>query len=143
MTTATTERGRWYPDMPPMLPGESADKYTNRLAGADRTGRVPYDHHRNRQCSIGWHEECSDRDHSGQCQCPHHEVMRNAERLVAEWNQQHPVGTRVLIPLDPDEPPTVTVGEAFVERPNSWISWPAVMLKGFEHPVELSWVEAA
>ena len=30
---------------------------------------------RNRQCSIGWHEECSDRsgiNHTGECACPCH-----------------------------------------------------------------------
>lgn len=70
------ERARWYPDMPPALPGEDDDAYTDRLTGADRTGRVPYDHRRNRQCSIGWHEECSENGvpaESRRCQCPHHE----------------------------------------------------------------------
>jgi hypothetical protein len=62
---------RRHPEMPPMLPGESVDQYTDRLTGADGTGRVPYDHHRNRQCSIGWHEECS--DPAGEwCKCPCH-----------------------------------------------------------------------
>lgn len=141
--TVTVERGRWYPNMPPRLPGEGRDAYTDRLTGADGTGRVPYDHQRNRQCSIGWHEECSDRDHSGQCQCPHHEVIRNAERLVAEWNERHPVGTAVTIPLDPSEPPTVTTGAAFVGPRTSSATWPMVQLEGFEYPVELSWLEPA
>jgi hypothetical protein len=64
-------RARWFPGMPPMLPGEGTDAYTDRLTGADRTGRVPYDHQRNRQCSIGYHDECS--DPAGEsCQCPCH-----------------------------------------------------------------------
>lgn len=66
-----TATAKWYPKGPPMLPGEDADAYTNRLTGADGTNRRPYDHARNRQCSIGWHEECS--DPSGEsCECPCH-----------------------------------------------------------------------
>ena len=66
--------GRYYPDMPPRLPGETPDQYTDRLTGADRTDRRPYDHRRNRQCSIGWHDECSDRDNPADrtCECPCH-----------------------------------------------------------------------
>jgi hypothetical protein len=142
MTIVETVRGRWYPNMPPALPGETDDQYTNRLTGADRTGRVPYDHARNRQCSIGWHEECSDRDHSGRCGCPHHDEMRLAEQLVADWNERHPAGTRVTLPLAPDEPPTVTTGPAFVDRKSPWVTWPVVALEGFDHPVTLSWLEA-
>jgi hypothetical protein len=57
-------------EMPPLLTGETLDEYTNRLTGADGTGRRPYKH-RNRQCSIGWHGECS--DPSGErCECPCH-----------------------------------------------------------------------
>lgn len=58
--------GRWYPQHPPRLPLESADDYTNRLLA----GGV-YDHRRGRQCSIGWHAECSDPSGLG-CQCPCH-----------------------------------------------------------------------
>jgi hypothetical protein len=63
--------------MPPALPGESDDAYTDRLTGADRTGRVPYDHRRNRQCSIGYHGECSERritdpSITRNCECPCH-----------------------------------------------------------------------
>jgi hypothetical protein len=66
-----TERARWYPEMLPALEGESADAYTDRLTGADKTNRVPYDHKRNRQCSIGYHAECS--DPAGlSCMCPCH-----------------------------------------------------------------------
>lgn len=76
MTTPTIERARWFPEMPPALDGESSDAYTDRLTGADRTGRVPYDHSRNRQCSIGYHDECSERGVRtgvfGDCHCPCH-----------------------------------------------------------------------
>ena len=65
------KRHRYYPKMPPMLLGESLDVYTDRLTGADKTGRVPYDHVRNRQCSIGYHNECSD-PASERCKCPCH-----------------------------------------------------------------------
>lgn len=69
------QRGTHYPDMPPVLPGEDDDAYTNRLTGADRTGRVPYDHSRRRQCSIGWHGECSD-PNGYSCECPCHASNR-------------------------------------------------------------------
>ena len=66
-----TFRAHYYPDMPPPFPGETGDQYTNRLTGADRTDRRPYDHPRNRQCSIGHHDECS--DPAGEsCKCPCH-----------------------------------------------------------------------
>ncbi len=71
----TTVVGPFYPEMPPAIPGETADEYTDRLTGADKTDRRPYDHKRNRQCSIGYHDECSDngRDPSEHtCECPHH-----------------------------------------------------------------------
>lgn len=73
--TETIEKGRWYPEMPPALNGETPEQYTDRLTGADRTDRRPYDHKRNRQCSIGYHDECSDGrygDYTGECECPHH-----------------------------------------------------------------------
>jgi hypothetical protein len=68
MTTAI-DKGRWYPAPAPALDGETDDAYTDRLTGADGTGRSPYDHPRNRQCSIGWHSECSVQG----CECPHHD----------------------------------------------------------------------
>jgi len=34
--SAAVERGRWYPYMPPMLPGEALDTYTDRLTGGAR-----------------------------------------------------------------------------------------------------------
>jgi hypothetical protein len=71
MTATEVERGRWYPAPPPALDGENVNAHTDRLTGAGRTGRSPYDHRRNRQCSIGWHSECT--DPAGEtCQCPHH-----------------------------------------------------------------------
>ncbi|MFB6726750.1 hypothetical protein ACFCV3_41655 [Kribbella sp. NPDC056345] len=66
-----TPRGSWYPEMPPALPGETDDEYTNRLTGADGTDRRPYDHHRGKQCSIGVHEQCSDQT-GDWCGCPCH-----------------------------------------------------------------------
>lgn len=57
-----------------MLEGETPEKYTDRLTGADRTDRRPYDHERNRQCSIGYHDECSDPD-GVNCECPCHTAV--------------------------------------------------------------------
>jgi hypothetical protein len=69
-------KGRHYPEMPPRYVDETMDQYTDRLCGADKTGRVPYDHKRYRQCSIGWHDECSAARNGdigpGGCECPHH-----------------------------------------------------------------------
>lgn len=76
------DRDRWYPSPPPPLDDESDDAYTDRLTGADRTGRVPYDHPRNRQCSIGWHRECS--DPAGlDCKCPCHSDALTSEQAAA------------------------------------------------------------
>lgn len=143
----TAEVGRWYPNQPPMLDGETDDAYTNRLLGIG--GSYPYDHRRGRQCSIGWHVECSNRSNTPNipgvtdvCECPHHEEVRNAARLVAEWNARHPVGTRVTLPAAPDEPPTVTAGPAEVVH-RKGLDWPMVPLAGFDRPVQLSWLEAA
>ena len=71
--------GRFYPDMPPALEGETADQYTNRLTGADKSGNRPYDHRRNRQCSIGYHDECSDPEGES-CGCPCHRTESPAPR---------------------------------------------------------------
>jgi len=64
-------RARYYPYMPPALPGEGDDAYTDRLTGADKTNRVPYDHRRRRECSIGYHGNCSD-PKGEDCKCPCH-----------------------------------------------------------------------
>lgn len=143
MVTDTIERGRWYPNMPPALPGEGADAYTNRLLGADGIRRRPYDHPRHRQCSIGWHEECSDRHNAGKCGCPCHDERRDAHALVAGWNARHPVGTRVTFPQAPEEPPTVTTSAAYTERFFQFGvagDWPVVDLEGFDRPVKLAWL---
>lgn len=70
-------RGRHYPEMAPLLPGETIEQYTDRLTGADGTGRVPYDHRRRRQCSIGYHDECSD-PQGKDCKCPCHTQRKDA-----------------------------------------------------------------
>lgn len=65
----------YYPDKPPSLPGESDIEYSDRLIGHKGLRQVPYDHVRNRQCSIGYHEECScrfDRPENSGCECPCH-----------------------------------------------------------------------
>lgn len=68
-----------YPQMPTQLPNETDMDYTGRLLGVDGH-ESPYDHRRNRQCSIGWHSECS--DPAGEsCECPHHRDQRVAAGL--------------------------------------------------------------
>ena len=69
--STTAERARYFPQRPPALPGEDHDTYTNRLTGALGEDQVPYDHPRNRQCSIGYHDECSD-PAGARCKCPCH-----------------------------------------------------------------------
>lgn len=136
--------GRWYPNQPPKLPGETPEQYTDRLTGADGTNRRPYDHRRNRQCSIGWHEECSDQFHTGRCECPHHEEVRYARLAVIAWNERYPVGTPVTLPDAPEEPPTATSGPAVFKsapRMGAGAGWPMVPLEGFPNPVKLSWVQ--
>jgi hypothetical protein len=129
-------RGRWYPNQPPALPGEDDDAYTNRLTGCLGPELRPYDHRRNRQCSIGWHEECSDRVGLS-CECPCHPERVNAAALVEAFNAGHPVGTVMVIPACPEEPPVATTSPARVDG-----LWPVVDLDGFPNPVKLSWLEA-
>lgn len=82
MSATTVTKGRWYPSPVPALDGETDDAYTVRLTGADGTGRRPYDHPRNRQCSIGWHMECSGRRGASGCECPcHTDTAPGAEHL--------------------------------------------------------------
>lgn len=68
------QRGRWYPEPAPALDDETDEQYTDRLLGHYGPALMPYDHTRNRQCSlclIGYHDECS--DPAGQfCGCPCH-----------------------------------------------------------------------
>jgi hypothetical protein len=59
--------GRWYPELPPRLPGENIAGYQTRLTA----GAGPYDHARSDDCATGRHGACragAVRD----CQCPHH-----------------------------------------------------------------------
>ena len=80
------ERARYFPQMPPDLPGEDNDAYTNRLTGALGEDRRPYDHPRNRQCSIGYHGECS--NPSGRvCKCPCHTAEGKLEMRVWELEE--------------------------------------------------------
>jgi hypothetical protein len=109
MITETVEQSRWYPSPPPALDGETDDAYTDRLTGADRTGRVPYDHRRNRQCSIGWHRECT--DPAGEaCKCPCHTdslpmplavqdavLIAGARRLADLYDLPEVTGHRVML----------------------------------------------
>lgn len=100
--TATTEIGRWYPNLPPQLQDESIAEYTDRLTGADGTDRVPFDHPRNRQCSIGWHGECSD-PAGEECKCPCH---RLAAALLADGYGEP------LVPMP---------GTSWVDKDASWL----------------------
>ena len=63
------------PPMPPMLEGETDEEYTNRLTGADGTGRSPYAERRFRECSLGYHDNCSDPE-GEECECPCHQFPR-------------------------------------------------------------------
>lgn len=67
------------PPLPPAHAGENDDAYTDRLTGADRKNQRPYAEHRNRQCSIGYHGECTDPE-GERCKCPCHrfEALREA-----------------------------------------------------------------
>ena len=86
MSTAATARARHFPQMPPALPGEGDGAYTDRLTGADGAGQIPYDHSRNRQCSIGYHGECSDPSGSV-CKCPCHTAEGKLEMRVWELEE--------------------------------------------------------
>lgn len=76
--SAPGAKGRHYPNMPPLLDNESSDHYSDRLIGCYGDDQMPYDHVRNRQCSIGWHNECSERgipdSEHRRCQCPCHDA---------------------------------------------------------------------
>lgn len=72
MTFSMHLLARLGPDMPPLLDGETVEQYTDRLTGDDGTGRSPFPG-RNRQCSLGWHEECSElHTPRGRCRCECH-----------------------------------------------------------------------
>lgn len=129
-------KGRWYPMSPPALPGETDETWTDRMLGREGEDRRPYDHSRNRQCSISFHEECSDRSHSGDCGCPCHDELRSAESLAAEFNARTPVGSVVEFVEGCSEPAVATNGEAYVDD----FGWPMVELDTFPDPVKLSWL---
>lgn len=109
MTTETVVKGRWYPSPAPALDGEDDDAYTNRLTGAAGAGQQPYDHVRYRQCSIGWHMECSCRRGGGLCMCPCHAdhaprdtrlmpawILDGAEKLAQLYSLPDATGLRVM-----------------------------------------------
>lgn len=134
MNATEIAKGRWYPIGAPWLPGETPEIWTNRVLGIEGKDRIPYDHRRNRQCSIGYHEECSDPNGIG-CECPCHPWRVNAEYHVDQWNEKVPVGTVVAFVDGCDEPPVATTSVARVE-----VIWPVVELDTFPRPVELSWL---
>jgi hypothetical protein len=107
-TGETIQRGCWYPSPAPALEGEG-DEYTDRLTGADGTGRRPYDHPRGRQCSIGWHMECSRWRGAPGCECPCHEdkappdvkhlpasLLDGAQTLAPLYGLPEATGLRVM-----------------------------------------------
>ena len=77
------KKEEYYPEMPPVLPGENIDSgvYFDRITVDDDTGRVPYDHERYRQCSMGQHKECSDPQGKG-CKCPCHIIHKRVVKAL-------------------------------------------------------------
>lgn len=81
----------------PAYPDSARDagvEYTDYLTGAGahstgvnfatdpKTGKnYVYTPNRNRQCSIGWHEECSDPD-GASCGCPCHHLVKLLESVA-------------------------------------------------------------
>ncbi len=59
--------GRWYPELPPRLPGEDTAGYETRLTA----GAGPFDHARSDDCARGRHGACGAVP-GRECQCPHH-----------------------------------------------------------------------
>lgn len=119
-------KGTWFPYGPPSLPGESDAAYTDRLTGAAAVKylrehgadmprltaedilkaqvppevAVPYDHMRNRQCSIGYHDECSD-PHGVDCECPCHRLPPEGTVIEIDGGR-----TMIAAPLgSPDDGP--------------------------------------
>lgn len=101
---ADVVKGKWYPAPAPGFDEESDDTYTTRMLDKERN---PYDHQRFRQCSIGYHRECSERSvsglanaftdnkfsYTGECECPCHtdyspfvndELLGDAAETLAE-----------------------------------------------------------
>lgn len=112
------ERGRWYPDMPDMLPGENSDQYTNRLTGCYGQALIPYDHRRYRECSIGFHGTCSQRAtpaESRTCQCPCHAEVDTISAAARRLGAANRSGQAALVEDEPDatvngEPADLTAG---------------------------------
>jgi len=65
-------------DLPEIRPGETADERTDRINASGR------ELGRNRQCSIGWHDECSDPD-GDVCQCPCHRCDLGSVVGLMRW----------------------------------------------------------
>lgn len=67
MVTPNADWLIWLEEMrlPEQHEGESDDEWTARIHN------IGHDQGRFRQCSIGWHDECSDRG-NGECECPCH-----------------------------------------------------------------------
>ncbi len=86
MTTIIGVPARLYPNLPPSLPGESAEDYAARLLRPDT-----YPQSRSRACAYGHHEVCADRA-ATTCGCPHHHERhqwarhtRPGDPLRMEW----------------------------------------------------------
>jgi hypothetical protein len=89
----------------PTLPGESAAAWTKRVLSHSR------EHGVNRQCSIGWHEECSD-PHGDSCRCPCHHPKADIYSVEGHAEGGAIVVTRVKRgkqrwPAQPGEPATM------------------------------------
>ena len=61
-------------------------EYTDWLTGADGTRKQPNPQQRNRQCSIGYHRECTDPE-GVRCKCPCH-ILARAEAIAAGADTQ-------------------------------------------------------
>jgi len=99
--------GRWYPELPPRLPGEDTASYEIRLT----TGGL-FDHARSDRCATGRHGECGAAP-GGQCQCPHHAdpapdlsagalaarpaLAAGAAQLAVQYGLPEPTGLRLMI----------------------------------------------
>jgi hypothetical protein len=104
---AVTPAGRWYPELPPRLPGEDAVGYEIRLTA----GGGPFDHARSDHCATGRHGQCG--AVRGECQCPHHAdpapvlsagaaaarpaLAAGAVQLTARYGLPEPTGLRLMI----------------------------------------------
>ena len=69
----------WDPPLPPKLPNETPRDFTDRLLS-----KGAYLEHRNRQCSIGYHDECTDQN-GYDCKCPCHSFPDLRKRSLSEF----------------------------------------------------------